>query len=350
MNRRNRLVMASGALILLGGRLPLLQAQAPTAPVPPAVSTPAAASNAAGRIAQARADQKAGHFAEALSLLRTSVPPMSPPEVKGLQLAVADVEFAWGQNLLDNSAGKAIAQSLPHYQAALAIDRISRPAQDAHDLRKIGDVYYLLSQSGKAVEYYQKALPLYQQIGDKDGQAMTLSSMGDAYSYLSQSRRGIRFYRQALPLFQQAGDDRGGVVNLIDLADAYRNLRQRTEAIHFFQQALPLIHRIGDKNEEIDALENLGDAYFDLGDFSKAIPFYQQEFSAYQKLGTTYQPGQADALDRIGDTYTRLHQYNAALRSYQQALSLIHQGHDEEMEEARTLKDIEIVHHHLDSH
>ncbi|OKH41126.1 hypothetical protein NIES2101_34695, partial [Calothrix sp. HK-06] len=51
-----------------------------------------------------------------------------------------------------------------------------------------------------SIEKFLEALKLYQQIGDKKSQAITLNYIGDIYSSLGDKQQALKFYNQSLPL------------------------------------------------------------------------------------------------------------------------------------------------------
>ena len=70
-------------------------------------------------------------------------------------------------------------------------------------------VYSALGEKRKALDYYEQALPLIRQVGDRAGEATTLNNIGGVYAALGDKRKALDYYEQALPLRRQVGD-RGG--------------------------------------------------------------------------------------------------------------------------------------------
>ena len=67
-------------------------------------------------------------------------------------------------------------------------------------LNNIGYVYDALGDKRKALDFYEQALPLRRQVGDRGGEATTLNNIGSVYSALGDKRKALDFYEQALPL------------------------------------------------------------------------------------------------------------------------------------------------------
>jgi tetratricopeptide (TPR) repeat protein len=98
----------------------------------------------------------------------------------------------------------------------------------------------------EAEETYNQALPLYQQIEDRLGEANKLMSLGDLYVRQARLREAEEAYNQALPLYQQI-EDRLGEANTRKSLGQLRSAQDRvTEAEDLFAQALEIYEAIGD--------------------------------------------------------------------------------------------------------
>ena len=103
-----------------------------------------------------------------------------------------------------------------------------------------------------------------------------LGTLGLAYAALGQAERAIGFYEQALVIDREIGDRRGEGADLGNLGLAYAALGQAERAIGFYEQQLVIVREIGDRRGEGNALGNLGTAYAALGQAERAIGFYEQ--------------------------------------------------------------------------
>ena len=92
-------------------------------------------------------------------------------------------------------------------------------------------------QIREAIESWQKALTIYQEIGDRRGEAYSLGNLGIAYNSLSQHEKAIEFLEQVLSIFQEMGDGQSVTASLIGLGEAYSNLSEYEKAIEL-QQSL----------------------------------------------------------------------------------------------------------------
>ena len=58
------------------------------------------------------------------------------------------------------------------------------------------------------MEYYEEALTIAREIGDRRGEGADLSSLGIRYATLGETERAIEYYEQALAIAREIGDKR----------------------------------------------------------------------------------------------------------------------------------------------
>ena len=63
-----------------------------------------------------------------------------------------------------------------------------------------------LGDPRKVIEYYEKALPIFKAIGNKDGVAKCYANIGAAHYRLGDPRKAIEYWEKALPIFKAIGD------------------------------------------------------------------------------------------------------------------------------------------------
>ena len=101
----------------------------------------------------------------------------------------------------------------------------------------------MLSEPRKAIEYYEQALDIAREIGDRRGEGADLGNLGNAYSDLGEARKAIEYYEQALAIAREIGDRRGEGDDLGNLGSAYADLGEARKAIEYYEQALAICSR-----------------------------------------------------------------------------------------------------------
>jgi CHAT domain-containing protein/Tfp pilus assembly protein PilF len=211
---------------------------------------------------------------------------------------------------------------------------------EATTLSNIGLVYSDLGEKQKALDYYQQALPLRRAVGDRSGEAVTLINIGAVYSALGEKQKALDYYQQALPLWRAVGDRSGEATTLSNIGLVYSDLGEKQKALDYYQQALPLRRAVGDRSGEAITLNNIGRVYDALGEKQKALDNYQQALPIMRAVGN--RTGEAVTLNNIGFVYDDLGEKQKALDYYQQSLPLSRAVGDR-AGEANTLNNIGFV-------
>ncbi|MBW2637871.1 MAG: tetratricopeptide repeat protein, partial [Deltaproteobacteria bacterium] len=195
---------------------------------------------------------------------------------------------------------------------------LDNPQSHSAVLGNLGNAYGDIGQVEKAIEYYEQALVISKEIGDRQGEGNHLGNLGNAYINLGQVEKAIEYYEQALVISKEIGDRQGEGIWLGNLGNAYRNLGQVEKAIEYHEQALVISKEIGDRRGEGKHLGNLGNAYGDIGQVEKAIESYEQALVISKEIGD--RRGEGKRLGNLGNTYRNLGQVEKAIEHHEQAL------------------------------
>ncbi|NJM74973.1 MAG: tetratricopeptide repeat protein [Acaryochloridaceae cyanobacterium RU_4_10] len=84
---------------------------------------------------------------------------------------------------------------------------------------------------------------------------------------------------------REIGDRNGEAISLGNLGSVSTSLGQYTQAIEYHEQALAITREIGDRNGEAKSLNNLGSAYGSIGDYVKAIDYHEQSLAIQREIG-----------------------------------------------------------------
>ncbi|MEM9274653.1 MAG: tetratricopeptide repeat protein [Cyanobacteria bacterium P01_F01_bin.143] len=212
-------------------------------------------------------------------------------------------------------------EALESWQKALTIYQEIRDRQgEANSLMNLGSAYRNLGQYPKGVKYYRQSLAIFQEIRDRQGEADSMGNLGNTYEFLGKSPKAIEYSQKSLTISQEIGDRQGEADSLMNLGNAYSNLGQYQKVVKYYQQSLALFQEIGNRNGEANSLMNLGNAYSNLGQYQKAIEYYQQSLALFQEIGN--RNGEGLSLMNFGVAYRKLGQYQKAIEYYQQSLTI----------------------------
>ena len=177
-------------------------------------------------------------------------------------------------------------KAIGYYEQALAISRETGDRRgEGNHLGNLGNAYADLGDARTAIGYYEQALAISRETGDRCGEGLWLGNLGIAYSDLGDVRKAIGYYEQALAVSRETGDRRGEGLSLGNLGNACRALGDARKAIGYHEQALAIARETGDRRGEGSDLGNLGNAYYDLGDARKAIGHHEQALAIFRETG-----------------------------------------------------------------
>jgi tetratricopeptide (TPR) repeat protein len=210
-------------------------------------------------------------------------------------------------------------EALQSWEDALTIyQEIGNCQGEATSLGNLGVAYNSLGQYKRAIDFHKQHLEISREIGDRQGEANSLGNLGVAYYHLGQYKRAIEFYEQNLKISLEMGDRQGEANSLGNLGNTYNSLGQYKRAIEFHEQSLVISRQIRNRQEEATSLNNLGIAYNSLGDFQRAIEFHEQSLVISRQIRN--RQGEAMSLGNLGIAYKSLGQYKRAIEFYEQSL------------------------------
>ncbi|HEX3127687.1 MAG TPA: CHAT domain-containing tetratricopeptide repeat protein [Thermoanaerobaculia bacterium] len=207
------------------------------------------------------------------------------------------------------------------FEAALAIQR------------KIGDRYgEAVSLSNlcasdlprgllkEAVACYDEALPRLREVKAATLLGSALTSSARALDILGEPEPALRRYQEALALVRSVGDRAGEARALNNIAVLYRKLGRFQEALESYSQALETVTALQDRRWQARVLHNLGTIYQGLGEPQQALPRYEQALALWRATGD--REGEASTLTNLGRVHSLLGDPRRALSFHEQALAL----------------------------
>jgi tetratricopeptide (TPR) repeat protein len=153
--------------------------------------------------------------------------------------------------------------------------RASDQTSQAHTHYRLAHLWERRSHPAQALHHAQQALRLYQ-AGDHQAQADALNAVGWFHTLLGDHRQALTYCQQALPLFQELGNRVGEAATWDSLGCAHHHLGQHTRALTCYQHALTLIRSLGGRYYEADTLTRIGDTHHATGDCPAARDAWQQ--------------------------------------------------------------------------
>ena len=208
-------------------------------------------------------------------------------------------------------------------------------------LKDLGNAYYFTKKYAQAFDYQQKALLVARAIKDRQLEGAALTNLGNADSALGDFSKAIDYYQKSLTITQEIKDYRVQEIALSNLGRIYsENLKDFPRAISYYQQSLDLNRRIGDREGEAETLSSLAITYNHQGNNAKAIEYGQKSLAIARELGDS--KAEQQLLGLIANYYHALGEYATAIEYGQKSLTLA-QKLGEREEESNALGDLGLV-------
>jgi CHAT domain-containing protein len=233
-----------------------------------------------------------------------------------------------GRTYSDEGQGEV---ALGYFNKALPLyNQIGERGGAALVLNDMGPAFAGVGQKQKALESYNKALDTWRALGSREGEALTLNNIGRLYRDLGQHQTALDYYNQALPVWRETGNRSGEALALSDMGRAYADLGQPQKALDYANQALPIFRETGSRRGEAMTLNNMGREHSDLDDASEAMKLDLQSLAIWREIKD--QRNEAGCLMTIGRAYSQMKQVDFSLASALAALDLAKASGDPEIE------------------
>ena len=215
---------------------------------------------------------------------------------------------------------------------ALAIDE--KALGNAHEntaaiYNNIGGVYLDQKNHSKAFEYFYKALERIMAILGSDNQyaATTYNNIGTVFEAQGNYAKALEYLNKALEVRKKIFG-----INHPDTTSTYNNIGavywkqgDNTKALEYFYKALAIDEKELGMDHAITAMDynNIGLVYKSKDDYSNALECYNKALSIRQKVLGMYHTDTALTYNNIGVIYYEMGRYEISLEFLQKALDIL---------------------------
>ncbi len=115
----------------------------------------------------------------------------------------------------------------------------------------LGYAYFTEGETRKAIEFYEQALIIDRELGDRRGEGTDLDNLGSAYAALGETRKAIEFYEQRLVIAREIGDRQGEGYATFKMSLEFDKLGERVNTVKYADAALKILEAIEDPSAGI---------------------------------------------------------------------------------------------------
>ncbi|XP_022808900.1 tetratricopeptide repeat protein 28-like [Stylophora pistillata] len=173
-----------------------------------------------------------------------------------------------------------------YYEKALAIAiEVGDRQKEGRMNRRLGNVFYYLGEYKKSKEYAEKALAIMIEIGDKHEEGATYECLGGVFNSLGKNQNAKEYCMKALAIAIEIGDRRGESATYGCLGTVFHSLGECQRAKEYQEKALAIAIEIGDRRGEGTRCNDLGAVFSSLGDKQKAKEYYEKSLAIAIEIG-----------------------------------------------------------------
>jgi len=203
---------------------------------------------------------------------------------------------------------------------ATELDVMGTPQAEAAASSSRGWVQFLRGDHSSALEHYDRALSLYEELGDRKGVASVTSSIGIVHKSTGNYPAALSHYHRALALIEELGD-RSGVARVTgNIGVVLKSSGDYPAALSHFHCALAIHEELGDRKGAARVSNNIGSVYRSTGDYPAALEHYHRALALHEEQ--VDRSGVASVTNNIGIVHFSTGDYPAALLHYHRALAL----------------------------
>lgn len=126
-----------------------------------------------------------------------------------------------------------------------------------------------------AREYGVRALKIYTETGDEQGQAKAHTTIGNANAYLGNYADAVPHFFEALKIFERIGDTSGIVNTYLELGAANDFEGDHDKALGYYKKALELAKGTAENSNVVYLNNNIGLHYARKGNFVEALKYFE---------------------------------------------------------------------------
>ncbi len=181
-------------------------------------------------------------------------------------------------------------------------------------------VYFGLSHYDDTIEIAEKALEIYRELNDEQGEMGGLNCIGIANWYLGEFESALKLYQSSLMIAIKTENKKFEAMILGNKSIILWNMGEYSKALKYYLRSLAITKTLGDIETEARALSNIGLIYSNLGDNVKAKECYERSLELSNEMGA--RKLEASTLNNIGILSAVSGEYAKAIEYYETSMSI----------------------------
>lgn len=235
-----------------------------------------------------------------------------------------------GKGYIGTDSSKAIKLSL---DALKLSQETGYRKGEGYAFKNIGMVYFYKGLYLETLDYWNKALSVFESIKDDAGASNMLSNIGAIYLNQGADEKALEYSLRSLKIAEKMGDTVRMITALTNIGSTYHN-KKDPKGLEYYLQVLPLVNSPDKIEEYVVVTGNMGEIYYDNNDNKKAFEYFQKSIKA---AGSSL--SSAFSINGVGKIYLKEKKYHLAHSYHKKALAIA-EKFDDQLQLVRSLRDI----------
>jgi tetratricopeptide (TPR) repeat protein len=188
-------------------------------------------------------------------------------------------------------------------------------------LHRLGNLVLIRDEFDKALDYYNRSLKNYEELGSRRFMADPLAQIGSIHYKRREYDKAMERYEQALGVSEEFGDYSSVSATLHQIGMIHEERHEFEKAAEYYKRSMTIAGQTNDRANFAISLRQAGVLMHKSGfDERKALDSYHQSLEIFEELND--RAGIATTLTMIGDVYLEMSQYEKASEYYFHSLRI----------------------------
>ncbi len=241
--------------------------------------------------------------------------------------------YAWMGYLVQGKGN--ISLSLEYSNKSLKIfEEIGNKEAVGTALSNIGFIYKEQGILKEALDYYGRSVKIKEEVGHKIGLAQAFENIGDIKQKQGKIKEALDYHKRSLKINKERDNKKGIASSMNRIGMIYYDQGRINEALDYYNQSLILQKEIGNKKGIAVSLINIGIFHNDRGDFEEALEYGLKSLTISEDIGYPYNISQASSL--LSEVYKKQGKGMQALEMYKLYIEMHDSVYNQDIQKAAT--------------
>ncbi|PLX01083.1 MAG: hypothetical protein C0594_14560, partial [Marinilabiliales bacterium] len=164
-------------------------------------------------------------------------------------------------------------------------------------LRYQGILYYRKGDYSNAIDYFEKTLQVSKMLSESsieeyamdgiNGMSMCYTNIGIIHNSQNNHEYAIDYYNKALEIYDKLDNKLGISQCYTNIGNVRFGQEKYDEAIEYYEKSIDISEEIGDNNGLLGCYNNIGAIHIELGNYTEAIDYFEKALKIAEELGVT---------------------------------------------------------------